>query len=414
METVMQKAAMFLLLACFIIPCYAQKETNFEAFIRQLNQSPVEKRLNLANHYLAGKKPTPIIEGKNKVHFVWLGKADTVKVEGDLQKSWSMPEAMHKIKCGTKDLFHISYEIPSNSLIQYDFIVDGKQVLDPTNPRFTQGFNFGDRNIFSMPAFSETSYLKPRYGIDKGTVDQWTFKTTHKLFSTQPISIYKPFGYSNDKAYPVLYVLDGASSLYNRAYLNVINNLIYDKKIEPIVVVFVGYNDRWNDYVEHSAEFGQWLVEEMVPFIEKNVAVATTPEKRGIIGASASGHAAIVTALHHPDVFGHVASQGGGAGGYPGLNPHANAALDAYLTKKEKTPLVNLYTEVGAFDLEFPQDKIIFSDGVKQFNGRLDKAGIPYVFTQVNGGHNSNIWDQSLDGVLILFFGSSTSAQGSK
>jgi enterochelin esterase-like enzyme len=71
-----------------------------------------------------------------------------------------------------------------------------------------------------------------------------------------------------------------------------------------------------------------------------------------------------------------------------------------------------MYTEVGAFDLEFPQQKIIFSDGVTQFNERLDKAGITYTFKQVSGGHSSKIWDQSLDDILILFFG--TSAQASK
>jgi enterochelin esterase-like enzyme len=408
----MKKVVVYFLLVSFIVPCYAQTESSFDGFLRQLNQSAIDKRQLLVTQYLSRTKTTPIVEGKNKVHFVWLGQADTVKVEGDLQKSWAIPAILHKIECGEKDFFHISYSVPANALMEYDFIVDGKRTLDPINPRVTQGFDFGDRNIFSMPDFVESPYLNPRYGIDKGTVVQWTFKTSHKLFTNQPISIYRPHGYTDDKTYPVLYVLDGTSSLYSRPYLNVINNLIYDEKIEPIVVVFVGFNERWHDYVEKSSEFGQWIADEMVPFIEKNFSVASSADQRGIIGASASGHAAIVTALRHPEVFGNVASQGGGAGGYPGLNPLANTALDNYLTKKDKTPLRCMYTEVGAFDLEFPQQKIIFSDGVTQFNERLDKAGITYTFKQVSGGHSSKIWDQSLDDILILFFG--TSAQASK
>ena len=412
MQKTMKKVIVYFFLACFIVPCYAQTESSFEDFLRELNQSTNDKRQRLVNQYLSRTKTTPIVEGKNNVHFVWFGRADTVKVEGDLQKSWAVPALLHKIECGEKDFFHISYNIPSAALIEYDFIVDGKQTMDLLNPRVTQGFDFGDRSIFSMPDFLESPYLKPRYGINKGSVVQWTFKTSDELFTNQPISIYRPHGYADDKSYPVLYVLDGTSSLYSRPYLNVINNLIFDKKIEPIVVVFVGFNDRWNDYVEKSSEFGQWVVDEMVPFIEKNFKVLSSADRRGIIGASASGHAAIVTALRHPDVFGNVASQGGGAGGYPGLNPHANAALDDYLTKKDKFPLRSLYTEVGTFDLEFPQQKIIFSDGVKQFNERLDKAGIRYVFNQVNGGHSSKLWDESLDDILILFFG--TSAKASK
>lgn len=410
MKKSIRKVVVYLLFATSIIPCYAQMESNFEGFLRQLNQSKITQRQQLLGQYLSRTKTTPIVEGKHNVHFVWLGQADTVKVEGDLQKSWAVPDILKKVECGEKDFFHISYNIPSTALMEYDFIVDGKRTLDLTNPRVTQGFDFADRNIFSMPDFLESPYLHPRNGIDKGSVVQWTFKTGHKLFTSQPISIYKPHGYADDKTYPVLYVLDGTSSLYSRPYLNVINNLIYDKKIAPVVVVFVGFNDRWHDYVEKSDEFGQWIADEMVPFIEKNFAVASSADRRGIIGASASGHAAIVTALRHPDVFGNVASQGGGAGGYPGLNPLANTALDDYLTKKDKTPLRSLYTEVGAFDLEFPQQKIIFSDGVTQFNERLDKAGISYVFNQVNGGHSSKVWDQSLDDILILFFGTSTRA----
>jgi enterochelin esterase-like enzyme len=107
----------------------------------------------------------------------------------------------------------------------------------------------------------------------------------------------------------------------------------------------------------------------------------------------------------YPEVFGNVASQGGGAGGYPGLNPIANEALDIYLKKKDSTPLRNIYTEVGSFDLEFPQDKIIFADGVEQFNKRLTENKIEYIFNKVAGGHNSTVWDQNLDKILVMFFG---------
>ena len=109
--------------------------------------------------------------------------------------------------------------------------------------------------------------------------------------------------------------------------------------------------------------------------------------------------------MFHPDVFGNVASQGGGAGGYPGLNPIANEALDAYLKKKDTSPLRKIYTEVGSYDLEFPEEKIIFADGVEQFNKRLTENKIDYVFKKISGGHNSTVWDQNLDKILVMFFG---------
>jgi enterochelin esterase-like enzyme len=256
-----------------------------------------------------------------------------------------------------------------------------------------------------MPDFIESPNLKTRYNIDKGTIRQWLFKTQDSIFTNQPIWIYTPYGYSNEKEYPVLYVYDGMPSLYTRPFLNVADNLIYNKKIEPIVIVFIGFEDRWNEYVEQSTEYAKLIAYKLVPFIENNFRVSNASEKRGIVGASASGHGAIVTAFRHSDIFGNVASQGGGAGGYPGLNPLANAALDVYVTRKDKYPLRKIYSEVGNYDLEFPEQKIIFSDGVQQFHKRLKENGIDNVFAKVNSGHNATIWNQNLDKILILFYG---------
>jgi hypothetical protein len=321
------------ILSAFILAMVPSMAQNFEAFVRSIDKAPIPKRAALVKQYLAKIALTPIIEGKEKVHFVWFGKADTVKIEGELQTAWALPQLMTRIACGEENFFHFSYTIPSDAFFEYKFIVDKQGKLDPKNTRVSQGFDFTDRNFFSMPDFIESAYLQPRYGITKGNVNQWTFKTEHKPFTNQPIWIFTPYGYSKEKKYPILYVYDGSSTLYTRPLLNVVNNLIYDQKIEPIVVVFVGFEDRWTEYVSESIEWAKLMKDELVPFIEKNFSVADTPDKRGVLGASASGHGAIVTAMQYPEVFGNVASQGGGAGGLPGLNPIVGTG---YLSDKER------------------------------------------------------------------------------
>jgi enterochelin esterase-like enzyme len=398
----MKKILSLALILCSLSLSFAQ---SFEKFVSDLEKTGTSKRGALVKQYLANVKSTPVIEGKDKVHFVWFGKADTVHIEGELQTSWAIPQMMTRVECGGENLFYFTYTIPSDAFFEYRFIIGKQRQLDPKNNRVAQGFDFTDRNYFFMPDFIESPYLKTRYGITKGNVTQWTYKTEHKPFTNQPIWIYTPYGYSREKKYPVLYVYDGSSTLYTRPLLNVVNNLIHDQKIEPIVIVFVGFEDRWTEYVSESIEWAKLMKDELVPFIEKNFSVANTPDKRGVIGASASGHGAIVTAMQHPEIFGNVASQGGGAGGLPGLNPIANKALDNYLTVKDKTPLRKIYTEVGAFDLEFPENKIVFADGVYQFNQRLKENNIDHVFKKANGGHNSTVWNQSLAEILILFYG---------
>jgi enterochelin esterase family protein len=269
----------------------------------------------------------------------------------------------------------------------------------------TQSFDYGDRNIFGMPGFAASPYTHMRHDIDKGTTSRLVFKTDQAPFSDHLVWVYTPYGYSKEKKYPVLYVYDGMWALYDRPFVNVIDNLIADKKIEPVVVVFVSFEDRWNEYVSHSTQYAQLVVDKLVPFIEEAFSVSTSPDKRGIMGASASGHGAVVTALRHPDVFGNVAAQGGGAGGTPGLSEGAHAALDVYLTRKNQHPLRRLYTEVGTFDLNFPDRKLTFLEGARQFRDRLREHRIDHVYREVSGGHNGTCWDQSLDKILMSFFG---------
>jgi enterochelin esterase-like enzyme len=389
----------------FAFPARAWQKGTFGAFIKELEGSPVKKRRALVEGYLAKTKAIPLVEGKETVHFVWYGKADTVKIEGELQKSWTTPETLAKIECGDRDFFHISYTLPPDALLEYRFLADGRRVLDGQNPQVIQSFDYGDRNIFGMPGFVPSPYTRMRPDIDKGTTSRLVFKTDQAPFSDHLVWVYTPYGYSESKKYPVLYVYDGMWALYDRPFVNALDNLIADKKIEPVVVVFVSFEDRWNEYVSHSTEYAQLVVDKLVPFIEGEFSVSTSPDKRGIMGASASGHGAMVTALRHPDVFGNVAAQGGGAGGTPGLSEGANAALDVYLTRKDQHPLRRLYTEVGTFDLNFPDRKLTFIGGARQFRDRLKEHRIDHAYREVSGGHNGTCWDQSLDKILVSFFG---------
>lgn len=381
-----------------------QEDQTFEVFIKNLEDRPNTERQALVDQYLS-EIETPVIEGKENVHFIWYGEAEKLEIEGDLQKAWSTPETLNRIDCGDRDFFHISYTLPSDALLEYRFIADGKRVIDLNNPQVTQSFDYGNRNIFGMPDFVRSPTLNVRLDIQKGITNRWVFKTDNPLFSNRLIWIYTPYGYSKDKEYPVLYVNDGMWAMYTRPFINVVDNLIHDNKIEPIVVIFVAFEERWSEYVSQSTEYSRMMVDEMIPFVEENFQVSSSADKRGIVGASAGGHGAIITAFQNSDFFGNVASQGGGAGGYPGLNPLANEALDTYLIRKDKYPLKNVYTEVGTYDLEFPDQNATFIDGARQFHKRLKENNIAHTYKEVNSGHTGDQWNQSIEDILILFFG---------
>lgn len=377
----------------------------FAAFIQTLKHTPLAQRKTLVEQYLSTIVATPLREGQTHVHFLWYGKADTVHLEGDLQQAWKTPHILEKIDCGGQDLFFRSYQVPADALLEYRFVMDGKAMIDRRNPAVSPSFDFGDRNVLRMPGFKDSPYTAPRYGIDKGTVSRFLFKTKTEPFTNHLVWVYTPHGYSKTKQYPVLYVYDGQWALYDRPFVNVLDNLIFEGKIEPVVVVFISFEDRWEEYVAKSREYAQLMAQQMVPFIESLFSVSTTAHRRAIMGASAAGHGAMVTALLYPEVFGNVASQGGGAGGTPSLSQGVNAALEVYLSKKQTHPLRKVYSEVGTFDLNFPARKMTFLEGARQFHYQMQKAGLEHLYREASIGHTGQGWDQGLDDILLLFFG---------
>src|SRR5687767_10659739 len=98
----MKKILIFGIILCSLSSSFAQ---SFEKFVSDLERTGAAKRGALVKQYLATVKSTPIIEGKGKVHFVWFGKADTVRVEGELQTSWAIPQMMTRVECGGENLF---------------------------------------------------------------------------------------------------------------------------------------------------------------------------------------------------------------------------------------------------------------------------------------------------------------------
>ncbi|HLP78533.1 MAG TPA: alpha/beta hydrolase-fold protein, partial [Candidatus Paceibacterota bacterium] len=83
-----------------------------------------------------------------------------------------------------------------------------------------------------------------REGIEKGSVETVSYEST-TAGTTRTMRVYTPPGYSKDRKYPVFYLLHGAGqnertwTEANNGRANVIlDNLIADKKVEPMIVVF--------------------------------------------------------------------------------------------------------------------------------------------------------------------------------
>ncbi len=378
------------------------RDITFKDFIQNIQNYPVEERNVLVQEYLSKIDKTPIIEDNEKIHFVAYLKADSLSIQGDLQNGWATPHKMSVINCGELNLFYKTYEIPSDSQIEYQFVLNGEAVLDSLNRDIEVNFEFGDRNIFRMPKFAKSTYLDLRQEVKKGSILSRNVKSKNESFLDRKIYIYLPPNYNKERSYPVMLVYDGDVKLYTTPYKNVLDNLIHDSLIVPIITVFIPAMERDKEVCDENIDFTNYLVNEIIPFIKADYSTYNKPENWGIMGASGGGMISIATGLLYPEYIANIASQSGTI--YENWC-NDKVLFSTYLIKKQKTPLRSVYISVGTFDLEFPDANTTLLQEVRMFNQKFDSLDIKYKYYEFNDGHRDSNWNQGLADILIQFFG---------
>jgi gluconolactonase len=168
--------------------------------------------------------------------------------------------------------------------------------------------------------------------------------------------VYVPAGLDRTQPAPVMVFQDG---LQYQAPV-VFDNLIARKAIPKMVGVFVMHGrvkagredarDRMNRSVEYdtfSDAYARFLLEEMLPFVEKTHGLVLTkdPNARAIAGNSSGAIAAFAAAWTRPDAFRRVFSA---IGTYVGLRGGNNVALHVRLSEPKP---IRVFLQDGSRDL---------------------------------------------------------------
>jgi predicted alpha/beta superfamily hydrolase len=156
---------------------------------------------------------------------------------------------------------------------------------------------------------------------------------TSKTFNnTRNLRILLPPGYhdmtNRHRKYPVMYMQDG-QNLYDNATTafghewqvdETMQRLWSEHKVEPMLIVgidnagekrgeeYLPYPDNNSPQVTHprAADYGTFLIDEVMPYIAKHYRVKPGPENTGIGGSSYGGLVSLYTVMKHPGIFGHV------------------------------------------------------------------------------------------------------------
>jgi S-formylglutathione hydrolase FrmB len=140
------------------------------------------------------------------------------------------------------------------------------------------------------------------------------------------VIVYLPPGYDESKRYPAVYALTGFTgrgrmmlndNAFTPNFAERMDKLIGDGTIKPMIAVlpdcFTHYGG--SQYINSSAtgNYEDYLIEEIVPFVDENFSTLKDKNARAVMGKSSGGYGALVMALRHADVFGLACSTSGDA-----------------------------------------------------------------------------------------------------
>jgi enterochelin esterase-like enzyme len=338
------------------------------------------------------------------------------------------------------DVWFKTYQLPNDARFLYQFSVNDpsfpfegeaetkyptKLQPDSLNPR---RYEFAKPEIFSiveLPAALslELSTLKP--GVPHGVVGRFGKPLESKIMGNERnIWVYKPPGYS-DAADPYPLLIFGASYINQIRLPAILDNLIAQHRIPPVVAIFFGFppsKPGENVQDEESGgekPFGDFIAKELLPWVRERVHVTSDPRGVVIGGASAGGHSAACAALQHPEAIGNVLAQSGAF--WRGIGHTANYWSDpAHADGREgfaravasrpvasATPSVRFYLTIGRLE-----NRTAFSDGLitmlhasRHVRDVLQARGYDVTLRETSGGHDPYNWESSLPDALVALVG---------
>ncbi len=136
--------------------------------------------------------------------------------------------------------------------------------------------------------------------------------------------VYLPAAYDGVKRFPVVYLLAGFTgrgtmmlneSAWNENIQQRLDRLIATNAIQPLIVVlpdcFTKYGGSQYINSEGTGRYEDYLIQELIPYIDAHYKTIPERERRGIAGKSSGGFGALIQGMRHPETFGAVACHSG-------------------------------------------------------------------------------------------------------
>lgn len=380
----------------FLVAGCASEPQSWGALQRQLPGLEPAAREAAIEKFIAAKGGTPIIEAQTRLIFLAKdqdGRAP--RIVGDFN-AWAVTPKGYDASVGTTTRIdgtswsYLETTSYTNARLEYGFLFDKEYIADPSNPRTVQAFA-GPRSEVRMPFFTKQAEIDELGAAPKGELIAETIDA-RSLGGKRRVWFYLPPGYAAaaDTLFPTVYVLDGGNYVEKMDVPRVLDHLIANKAIPPVIAIFSEPAERQEEY-SRSAKWRAFVTTELVPMVDKRFRTFPTPDHRVILGSSLAAYGAVDLAVSAPGVFGLCAA----------IAPPAQTATVVSNQANARAAAVS----IRFFVLGGVYDSMI--DGARLLRTTLDEYSAPVTYLEVSEGHNTNTFRAHLDDALKALLPSS-------
>ncbi|HTV39267.1 MAG TPA: alpha/beta hydrolase-fold protein [Candidatus Sulfotelmatobacter sp.] len=301
-------------------------------------------------------------------------------------------------------------ELPDGTVPPVD--VNGNFIIGPTHRPALEAMpaaNIPQGTVYQFTMSSADSKIYPGIARAPGTFGapdpsdpaSLIVTTSHPAHYTRRVAAYVPAQYTPGTPAPFIVGADGPDPLL----FTVLNNLIAEKKVPPMVAISIGKgggdaqgSERGLEYDTMSGRYAEFVQQEVLPLVEAKCHVTLTkdPDGRATMGGSSGGSCALIMAWYHPDWYHRVLTY---SGTYVNQQwppnpqtPHGAWEFHEHLIPENPAKPIRIWLEVGDRDLWNPN---AMRDGMHDWvvaNERMAKVlaskGYQYQFVFArNAGH---------------------------
>ena len=287
----------------------------------------------------------------------------------------------------------------------YHFLVDGARTTDINTE--TYGGSYGRSSVIEIPEGPEGDYYRFKdvpHGQVRSVVYWSEFEKQYRR-----CMVYTPADYETNftKRYPVLYLQHGMCedetcwSKQGKANI-ILDNMIAAGECKPMIVVMdngncgINFSDlKGVGMNEFGATFGPILLQDIIPFIDKQFRTIADRDHRAMAGLSWGGKQTFDIALANLDTFSHLGSFSGAI--FLGQNTDVSKLYNGVFANPKE-----FNSKVHAFFMGMGTQE---GFGADRLSKMLNDAGIKCTYFPSEGtAHEWLTWRRCLHEFLPMLF----------